>query len=127
MQMIVFSSATFILFVAAFMWAIKYDKEVLKPKKIPNGIPAKGIILDFHKAGGEYSQPSGGRDNVYKMNISLKVIGENGDSWRTNTREFVRESQFNMFRIGETLHVKYDPESINNVVVDGELHKRYQP
>lgn len=105
----------------------KSDRKALQPKDIPGSIPATGIITDFYKGGGKYSQPSGGLDYVYKMFIGLEITDQSINNWEAHTYEFVRESQLNIYRIGDTLHVKYDPADKKNVVLDGDFHKRYQP
>lgn len=119
--------AGIILFIGIIKMVIKLAKKTLQPKDIHGGIPATAVITDFHKGGGQYSQPSGGLDYVYKMFIGLMITDQNGNTWETHTNEFVLESQFNMYRIGDILHIKYDPTNKNNVVLDGAFHKRYQP
>ncbi|HRN71977.1 MAG TPA: hypothetical protein PLM81_02535 [Ginsengibacter sp.] len=114
-------------FLISVRLAAKSDRKALQPKEIPGCIPATGIITDFYKGGGKYSQPSGGLDYVYKMFKGLEITDQSSNNWEAHTYEFVRESQFNIYRIGDTLHVKYDPADKNNVVLDGDFHKRYQP
>ncbi|GEM_PF-4811557 len=116
-----------VLFAVLIKLVAKMDKKTLKPKDIPGGIPATAVITDFHQGGGKYSQPAGGLDYVYKMFIGLNITDNEGNNWETNTNEFVLESQLNMYRIGDTLHVKYAPADKSNVVIDGDFHKRYQP
>lgn len=127
MQVVAYSAVIFILCAGVLRWAIKNDKKHRQPIQIPNGVPAKGIILDFHKSSGNFLQPASGSDDVYRTVIRIQVTNENGDSWMTKTREYVHKSQFKMFRIGNTISVRYDPENINNVIVDGDLHVRCQP
>lgn len=43
------------------------------------------------------------------MYIGLEITDQGSNNWKAHTNEFVRESQLNMYRIGDTLHVKYDP------------------
>ena len=122
MEVIAYTGTMLILFAGAFVWAIKHNKKLRQPVQIPNGVAATGIILDFHKSGSRFSQPAGGREGVYRMLIRIQVTNENGDSWMTKTRKYVHESQLNMYHIGDTIRVKYDPENTNSVMVDCDMH-----
>ena len=127
MQTFIILASILALMIGIVVIAIKSTKKTLIPKEIENGVSATAVILTFQKAGGKYSQPSGGLDFIYKMSIGLEVTDETGDSWETKAYEFVLEPQFSTYRIGDTIHIKYDPINKNNVVVDGDFIKRYQP
>ena len=122
MQIIAYSAAILIVFAGVSRWVIKHDRRPWELVQIPNGVEAKGIILDFYKSGKKLSQPESDLDDVYRVLIRLQVTTENGDSWMTKTRKYVHESQLNMYHIGDTIRVKYDPENTNSVMVDCDMH-----
>lgn len=127
MQIIAYSAAILIVFAGACRWVIKHGRRPRKLLQIPNGVEAKGIILDFYTSGKKLSQPESDLDDVYRVLIRLQVTTENGDSWMTKTRKYVHESQLNRYHIGDTIRVKYDPENTNKVIVDCDMHLHAQP
>lgn len=127
MQIIAYSAAILIVFAGLCKWVIKHDRRPRKLLQIPNGVEATGIILDFYKSGRKLSQPESDLDDVYRVLIRLQVTTENGDSWITQTRKYVHESQLNMYHIGDTIRVKYDPENTNSVMVDCDMHLYAEP
>lgn len=93
-----------ILFAGLIKLVVKMDKKTLTPKIIPDGISETAVITDFHQARGKYSLLSGCLDYVCKMFIGLTVSDHNGNIWQTNTTEFVKESQFNLYVLGNIQH-----------------------
>lgn len=116
---LIISVTLFIILVLAFVYIIsKVAGKGLKPPDLPNGIPALATITNFQQSGINLKM---GTYQYYEMLIDVNVHGTDGSKWPARIKQMISLAQLNMFPIGATITVKYDPNNKAKVVLSNEM------
>ncbi len=95
----------------------KIASKGLKPPELLNGIPALATITNFQQSGINLKM---GTYQYYEMLIDVNVHGTDGSKWPACIKQMIALAQLNMFQIGATITVKYDPDKKSKVVLSNE-------
>ncbi|MEO8116449.1 MAG: hypothetical protein ABI653_02295 [Bacteroidota bacterium] len=116
---LVIAVTVFIIIVLAFVYLMtKVAAKGLKPPNLPNGIPALATITNFQQSGINLQM---GTYQYYEMLIDVNVHGNDGSNWPARIKQMISIAQLNMFPIGATITVKYDPDKKSKVVLSNEI------
>ncbi|MBS1644692.1 MAG: NADH-quinone oxidoreductase subunit A [Bacteroidetes bacterium] len=87
----------------------------LKPKDIPNGLPATATVISCRQ--GSMSMSVGVNQN-FQLIIEVNVSNPQGETWQTTMKEMINITQISVFQPGVQFAVKYDPNDKSKVVFD---------
>src|SRR5690606_24035114 len=88
----------------------------LKPKDIPNGLPATATVISCRQ--GNMSMSVGGVNQNYQLIIEVNVTNPQGETWQATMKEMINITQISVFQPGVSFAVKYDPNNESKVVFD---------
>lgn len=91
-------------------------KRSLKPKDIPNGIPATATVVSCRQ--GNMKVTFGGVQEIYQLIIDVTVRNQQGETWAAKMKEMIPITQIGVFQPGVSFSVKYDPKDKSRVVID---------
>ncbi len=96
----------------------------LKPKDIPNGLPATATVIKSYQ--GNMRVSIGGVNQNYQLIIEVNVTNPQGETWQAKMEEMVNITQIGIFQPGVSFAVKYDPNNRSKVVIDQSAQTQQQ-
>jgi hypothetical protein len=87
----------------------------LKPKDIPNGLPATATVIKSYQAG---MSMRAGANQFYSIIIEVSVTNPQGETWLAKIKQMFPITQVGIFQPGVSFAVKYDPNDRSKVVID---------
>jgi len=96
----------------------------LKPKDIPNGLPATATVIKSYQAG---MAMRAGANQFYSITIEVNVTNPQGESWPAKIEKMLPVTEVGMFQPGVSFAVKYDPNNKSKVVIDQSAQTQQQP
>ncbi|MEO6833875.1 MAG: hypothetical protein ABI378_14515 [Chitinophagaceae bacterium] len=109
-----------IVFIALVLFVVFYGFKVarkgLKPKDIPNGLPATATVIKSYQ--GNMKMTLGGVQEFYQLEIEVNVKNNLGETWPAKIIEMIPITQVGLFQPGLSFAVKYDPNDRTKVVFD---------
>jgi hypothetical protein len=106
----------FIAFIFGLIFVLKrWFLGSLKPKDIPNGLPATATVIKSFQGG--MSMRYGGYQ-YYSLVIEVNVTNPQGETWPAKIEQLVPITQVGLFQPGISFAVKYDPNNKSKVVID---------
>lgn len=87
----------------------------LKPKDIPNGLPATATVIKSYQAG---MAMRAGANQFYSIIIEVNVTNPQGETWSAKIEQMLPVTQVGIFQPGVSFAVKYDPNNKSKVVID---------
>ena len=116
-----------IAFIALVLFSIffimKQVKIGLRPKVIPNGMPAVATVVKSYQ--GNTKMTIGGVQEIYQLIIEVNV-SNNYESWPAKMKEMIPLTQVGMFQPGLSFKVKYDPNDKSKIVFDNSDEAQQQ-
>lgn len=95
----------------------------LKPKDIPNGLPATATVIKSYQSG---MSMRAGANQFYTIIIEVTVNNPQGQNWPAKIEQMLPVTQVGIFQPGVQFAVKYDPNNKNKVVIDQSVQTRQQ-
>lgn len=89
---------------------------LLKPKSIPNGLPATATVVSCRQ--GNMKVSMGGVNQNYQLIIEVNVSNPQGETWQATMKEMINITQVSVFQPGVKFKVLYDSNDKSNVVSD---------
>ncbi len=117
----VFAFITFIL--ATVYFGQRWILSGMKPKDIPNGLPATATVISCRQ--GNMSVSVGVNQN-YQLIIEVNVTNPQGETWQTTMKEMINITQVGLFQPGVQFAVKYDPNDKSKIVFDQSAQTQNQ-
>lgn len=106
----------FVVFIILIIYVLqRWILGSLKPKDIPNGLPATATVIRSYQGGMSMRY---GANQYYSIVIEMNVTNPQGETWQTKMEETLPVTQVGMFQPGVSFAVKYDPNNRNKVVFD---------
>ncbi|MFA7616303.1 MAG: hypothetical protein WCY16_06975 [Weeksellaceae bacterium] len=87
----------------------------LKPKDIPNGLPATATVIKSYQAG---MSMRAGANQFYSIIIEANITNPQGETWFEKIEQMLPITQVGIFQPGVSFAVKYDPNDRSKVVFD---------
>ncbi len=87
----------------------------LKPRDIPNGLPAMATVIKSYQAG---MSMRAGANQFYSIAIEVNVTNPQGEIWSAKIEQMLPVTQVGIFQPGVSFAVKYDPNDRSKVVID---------
>lgn len=88
----------------------------VKPKDIPNGLPATATVIRSYQSG--MAMRYAKVHFYYELIIEVNIRNLQGETWQAKIEQVVPMAQLGMFAPGLSLAVKYDPKNKSKVVMD---------
>lgn len=104
------------LTLAVVFFGIRAAGRMLKPKDIPNGIPATATVVACRQGSMTMKM---GVHQYYQLLIDVNITGSNGTTWPAQIKQFLPITQVGLFQPGVSFAVKYDPLDPERVVFAG--------
>lgn len=95
----------------------------MKPKDIPNGLPATATVISCRQ--GNMSVSVGVNQN-YQLIIEVNVRNPQGETWQATMKEMINITQVGLFQPGVQFAVKYDPNDKSKIVFDQSAQTQNQ-
>lgn len=95
----------------------------LKPKDIPNGLPATATVIKSYQAG---MSMRAGAHQFYSIVIEVNVKNPQGETWPAKIEQMLPVTEVGLFQPGLSFAVKYDPNNKNKVVIDQSAQNQQQ-
>lgn len=115
------------LFIALILGLIFFGQRwllgSLKPKDIPNGLPATATVISCRQ--GSMSMSVGVNQN-YQLIIEVNVRNQQGETWQATMKEMINITQVGIFQPGVQFAVKYDPNDKSKIVIDQSVQTQNQ-
>ncbi len=96
----------------------------LKPKDIPNGLPATATVIKSYQAG---MSMRAGANQFYSIIIESNITNPQGETWFAKIEQMLPVTQVGIFQPGVQFAVKYDPTNKSKVVIDQSAQTQQQP
>ncbi|HRP89309.1 MAG TPA: hypothetical protein PKX92_04675 [Edaphocola sp.] len=87
----------------------------LKPKDIPNGLPATATVIKSYQAG---MSMKAGANQFYSIVIEVNVTNPQGETWPAKIEQMLPVTQVGLFQPGVQFAVKYAPNDKSKIVFD---------
>lgn len=95
----------------------------LKPKDIPNGLPATATVIKSYQAG---MSMKAGANQFYSIVIEVNVSNPQGEAWQAKIEQMLPVTQVGIFQPGVQFAVKYDPNNKSKIVFDQSTQTQNQ-
>lgn len=95
----------------------------MKPKDIPNGLPATATVIKSYQAG---MSMKAGANQFYSVVIEVNVTNPQGETWTAKIEQMLPVTQVGLFQPGVQFAVKYDPSDKLKVVIDQSAQTQNQ-
>lgn len=95
----------------------------LKPKDIPNGLPATATVIRSYQGG---MAMRAGANQFYSIIIEVNVTNPQGETWPAKIEQMLPITQVGLFQPGVSFAVKYDPNDRSKVVIDQSAQTQQQ-
>lgn len=106
----------FVLFIIGLIYVLqRWLLGGLKPKDIPNGLPATATVVKSYQCG---MSMSAGANQFYSIVIEVNVTNTQGETWPAKIEQMLPITQVGIFQPGVSFAVKYDPNNKSKVVID---------
>lgn len=86
----------------------------LKPKDIPNGLPATATVIKSYQAG---MSMRAGAYQFYSIVIEVNVRSPMGETWPARIEQMLPVTEVGLFQPGISFPVKYDPRNKSKVMI----------
>ncbi|MGX9985457.1 hypothetical protein [Soonwooa purpurea] len=114
----------FVLFIILMIYVLqRWILGSLKPKDIPNGLPATATVIKSYQAG---MSMRAGANQFYSIIIEVNVTNPQGETWLAKIEQMLPITQVGIFQPGVQFAVKYDPNNKSKVVIDQSVQTRTQ-
>lgn len=94
----------------------------IKPKDIPNGLPATATVTRSYQSG--MAMRYAKVHFYYELIIEVTVRNLQGEIWQAKIEQVVPMAQLGMFVPGLSFAVKYDPKNKSKVVIDQRMQQQ---
>jgi hypothetical protein len=116
----------FVVFLLLLIYLLqRWVLSSLKPKDIPNGLPATATVIRSYQ--GNMRVSIGGVNQNYQLIIEVSVTNPQGETWQAKMEEMINITQIGMFQPGVSFAVKYDPNNKSRVVFDQSAQTQQHP
>jgi len=116
-----------LLFVAFIIGLVYFGQRWLlaglKPKDIPNGLPATATVIKSYQSG---MSMKAGANQFYSITIEVNVTNPQGETWSAKIKQMLPVTQVGLFQPGVHFAVKYDPNNKSKVVFDQSAQTQNQ-
>lgn len=94
----------------------------MKPKDIPNGLPATATVIRSYQSG--MAMRYAKVHFYYELIIEVSVRNLQGETWQAKIEQVVPMAQLGMFVPGLSFAVKYDPKNKSKVVIAQSMQEQ---
>lgn len=105
-----------VLIIAGIYFSQRWLFSSIKPKDIPNGLPATATVIRSYQSG--MAMRYAKVHFYYELIIEVNVRNQQGETWQAKIEQVVPMAQLGMFVPGLSFAVKYDPKNKSKVVID---------
>lgn len=106
----------FVVFIILMIYILqRWLLSGLKPKDIPNGLPATATVIKSYQAG---MSMRAGANQFYSIIIEANITNPQGETWPAKIEQMLPITQVGIFQPGVSFAVKYDPNDRSKVVFD---------
>lgn len=114
----------FVAFIILMIYVLqRWFLSGLKPKDIPNGLPATATIIKSYQGGMSMRASA---NQFYSIVIEVNVTNPQGETWPAKIEQMLPITQVGVFQPGVSFAVKYDPNNRSKVVIDQSAQTQQQ-
>lgn len=105
----------FVVFIVLLIYVLqRWFLGGLKPKDIPNGLPATATVIRSYQAG---MSMRAGAYQFYSIVIEVNVRNPQGETWPAKIEQMLPVTEVGLFQPGVSFSVKYDPKNKSKVII----------